>query len=174
MTKKNSKIIRATPKKLSISAPAAPKSNLYDVDFYKWTKTQATLLKKKQISELDFNNLREEIESLGKNDKRSLRSQTTRLLMHLLKKKFQPEMDTSNSWNSTITDATREIKYLIKDSPSLRNELSKIYMEAYEDAREDAANETKLNIKIFPKESLWKLDELFPDLSKKMKKNKNA
>jgi len=167
MTKKNTKTIRATPKKLSISAPSMSKSNLYDVDFYKWTKTQATLLKKKQVSELDLNNLREEIESLGKNDKRSLRSQTTRLLMHLLKKKYQPEKDTSNSWDNSITDASREIKYLIKDSPSLKNELKKVFLEAYEDSREDASRETKMDIKKFPKECPWTFEELFSDLIKK-------
>jgi len=171
MTKKQTKIIKATPKKLSVSAPSSPKPTLYDVDFYKWTKTQSNLLKKKalQLSELDLDNLREEIESLGKSDKRSLRSQISRLLMHLLKKKYQPERDTSNSWSRSILDATREIKFLIEDSPSLKNELIKMYEEAYDYAREEAAFETKLAIKTFPKVCPWNLEELFPDLFKKMK-----
>ncbi|HRD56036.1 MAG TPA: DUF29 family protein [Parachlamydiaceae bacterium] len=52
-------------------------------------KNPSQSFEKKQISELDLNNLREEIESLGKNDKRSLPSQTTRLLIDLLKKKTE-------------------------------------------------------------------------------------
>jgi hypothetical protein len=166
--KTRKKIVKANPKKLSVIAQPEPKSTLYDKDFYQWTKIQSALLKKKQLSELDIKNLMEEIESLGKNDRRALRSQARRLLMHLLKQKYQPEQQgNSNSWSSSIFDARKEIKYLIEDSPSLRNELKKIYLDAYEDARQEAAAETKLNIKTFPEECLWTFEEIFPDLKKK-------
>lgn len=166
--KKTKKTVKSNPKKLSVSVPISIKEELeYDTDFFKWTKTQANLLKKGKLEDLDIDNLIEEIESLGKNDKRSLRSYIIVLLMHLLKQKYQPEKQkNSTSWQSSITNANRQIKMLIQDSPSLKNELIKIYPEAYEDAREDAAIETKLEIKTFPKECPWKIYEILPFLKK--------
>jgi Domain of unknown function DUF29 len=168
MTKKT---FKSNPKRLSIST--SPKKELeYDNDFFKWTKTQVNLLKKRSLDKLDIDNLIEEIESLGRNDKRTLRSQANRLLMHLLKQKYQPEgQGNSNSWNSSILNATREIKYLLEDSPSLKNELRKMYPKAYEDARQDASIETCLDIKNFPKECPWAIEDLFPDLYPKEIKN---
>lgn len=165
------KTVKVNPPRLSVCAPEKVE---YEKDFYKWTQDQAKILKKAKnlkapdFSKLDIDNLIEEIESLGKNDKRVLRSQLVKLLMHLLKQKYQPEKQIdSNSWHNSIIDATRELRYLIKDSPSLRNELNKIYLEAYEDAKEDAATETKLDIKKFPKECPWKIEEILPFSKKK-------
>lgn len=164
--------MKVNPKRLSVAAPSANKKLEYEKDFFKWTKTQVGLLKNGNIEKLDIDNLIEEIESLGRNDKRSLKSQTARLLMHLLKQKFQSEKQgDSNSWNNSIVEASREIKYLLEDSPSLVIELKRIYSKAYEDARQDAAAETKLNIKTFPKECPWTIEELFPYLKNKLNKN---
>ena len=173
MEKKTLATVRVRPKKMSLKAPSEPETHLYDKDFYKWTKTQAKVLrsKRKQLTELtdlDIKNLIEEISSLGKNDKRSLRSQTIRLRMHLLKKEYQSSKQVnSNSWNRSILEATREIRYLIEDSPSLRNELEKMYLEAYQDARQDAAAETRLNITTFPVKCPWTLHEILPFVAKK-------
>jgi len=143
------KIIKATPKKLSVSA-VPKKPNLYDVDFYKWTKIQASLLKNNRLIDLDINNLREEIESLGKSDKRALLSYIINLLHHLLKKEFQPERR-SKSWDATIEHSIMQILLILRDSPSLKRAVPGLIEEAYQYAREKAARETKLDIKIFPK-----------------------
>lgn len=165
------KTIKVIPKKLS--ATASEKSNLeYDRDFFKWTKTQAELLKKRNLEELDIGNLIEEIESLGRNDKRALKSQLTRLLMHLLKLEYQPEkQEGTTSWKNSIVEAERAIKYLIEDSPSLRNELDKMFNDSYEDARQDAARETGLKINNFPKACRYTLEEILPFIKSKNKKN---
>jgi Domain of unknown function DUF29 len=161
------KTLKSNPKRLSLSAPLK-KELKYDKDFFKWTKTQVSLLKKRNLDKLDIDNLIEEIESLGRNDKRTLKSQATKLLMHLLKQKYQPEgRGNSNSWSSSISSATMEIQYLIEDSPSLKNELIKIYSKAYEDAKFYAAEETAVDIKKFPKECPWKIEEILPFVHKK-------
>lgn len=165
--KTTKKTVRRRAKNLSIDAPK--KTDIeYEKDFFKWTKSQANLLKKGELEKLDIANLREEIESLGRNDKRSLRSHVIVLLMHLLKQKYQTEgQGNSNSWQSSILNATREIKFLIEDSPSLKNELIKIYSDAYENARQDAAIETKLNLETFPEECPWEIEEILPFFKKK-------
>lgn len=142
----------------------------YDQDFYKWTKTQAGFLKKGEFEKLDLDNLKEEIEALGRGDKRALLSHCIVLLTHLLKLKYQTEKQmNSNFWKSSVLNSTREIKILIKDSPSLKNEIIKIFPEAYEDARQSAAIETQLDIKIFPEKCPWDLFEILPFAKKKNK-----
>ncbi len=63
----------------------------YEQDFYLWTQEQAAILKAGALSQLDVANLIEEIESMGKTQKRELISRLTVLMMHLLKWNYQPE-----------------------------------------------------------------------------------
>ena len=61
----------------------------YDNDFYSWTQERAELLKNGRFSELDIDNLIEEVEPMGRSEKRELESRLTILLLHLLKWKYQ-------------------------------------------------------------------------------------
>ena len=58
--------------------------------FFLWTQAQATALRDGKAQELDWANLAEEIESLGKSDRRALGSHLEGLVMHLLKWHYQP------------------------------------------------------------------------------------
>ena len=138
---------------MSLTVPARKVKDYYQEDFFKWTKKQARLLEEGAFKELDVPNLIEEIESLGRNDKRALKSQLTRLLMQLLKQKYQSEKQkNSNSWTNSIVEAEREIRYFDpEDSPSFKNELKKILPKSYEDARQDVSRETGLVLTFSPK-----------------------
>lgn len=135
------------------------KSINYEKDFCRWIDSQAELLKNRDLDKLDIDNLIEEIESLGRSDKRSLRSHTIVLLKHMLKQQYQAEQD-CNSWKASISNARRGIRLLIKDSPSLKNELKIIFPEAYLDAVEEAAIETGLSVDTFPQECPWTIQEI--------------
>ena len=126
-------------------------TNLYDVDFYKWTKTQADLLNKKQLSDLDLRNLIDEIESLGRSEKRLLRSHITNLLSHLLKSDHQPSKKTK-SWDNTINESLAQIQFIIDDSPSFKRLVPKLTEEAYSLARFQASRETGIDLNKFPEE----------------------
>jgi hypothetical protein len=65
----------------------------------------------------------EEIESLGKSDRRELRSQIRRILRHLFKLDATPAADPRAGWRTTIRDARVEIEAVQRDSPSLRREV---------------------------------------------------
>ena len=138
--------------------------NLYNKDFCLWSYTQADLLRKEKFSEADLENIIEEIESLGRRDKRSLISETERLLHHLLKLSFTPERKgNSNSWEGSIRPSRRHIKQLIEESPSLKNEFKKIIPKAYKEALSLAIWDSDYDETLFPKECPWTMEEILND-----------
>ena len=82
--------------------------SIYEKDYYLWLKNTANLLREKNLAELDLPHLIEEIEDMGKREKRSLYSNLKILLMHLLKYRYQPEKR-SNSWRYTIEEHRQRI-----------------------------------------------------------------
>ncbi len=99
--------------------------DLYEQDFVLWTEEQAAALRRAKDSNLplDWGNLAEEIESLGRSDRRELRSQITRVLRHLLMLEISPATEPRAGWRGTIDEARDEIEGVLDDSPSLRREV---------------------------------------------------
>ena len=126
----------------------------YDTDFYQWTQTQAAALRAKDVAALDLDNLAEEIESLGRSDRRAIVSHLERLLLHLLKWRNQPH-GRGPSWRSTIRHARREIAKLLAESPSLHYYPARQVAAAYRHARKDAVDETGLPQATFPEACPW-------------------
>jgi Domain of unknown function DUF29 len=118
-------------------------SQLYDRDFVLWTEEQAAALRRAKDSNLplDWENLAEEIESLGRSDRRELRAQIRRILRHLFKLEASPATDPRTGWRSTILDARAEIEELLETSPSLRREVERIIKGQAVTAAELAAND---------------------------------
>lgn len=133
-------------------------NNLYEQDFYLWTQITAEQLKENKFNEIDITNLIEEIESMGRSEKRELKSRLIVLLMHLLKWHYQPEKR-SESWRSTITEQRICIEGLLEDSPSLKPLLSEVFEDCYQKARLKASDETGIKLNFFPKESPFSLAE---------------
>lgn len=139
----------------------------YDQDFYGWTQEQAALLRAGRLNDLDVQNLIEEIETMGRSEKRALESRLSVLLCHMLKWHYQPSRR-GNSWNYTIIEQRMKFKKVLRDNPGLKSEIQKIVADAYEYAVVKACHETGLRSGIFPNECPWTLDQLsdkdyFPD-----------
>lgn len=135
---------------------------LYDRDYYLWLNDTAKLLKAKKFKLLDLENLIEEIESLGKSEKRAITSNLIVVILHLLKWRYQPEKR-SNSWKSSIREHRRRIQRLLTDSPSLKNYLPEIFADCYLAAKKQASDETGLSLVAFPEESPFSLTECFDE-----------
>ena len=133
-------------------------SQLYDEDFYLWLETTAKQLKAGKVAEVDLVNLIEEIECMGRSEKRALKSNLIVVLMHLLKYKYQPEKRTK-SWLSTIFEHRRRLQEGLVESPSLKNYFDENFALCYQDARQQAALETGLLLDSFPVESPFTADE---------------
>ncbi|MCI4624432.1 MAG: DUF29 domain-containing protein [Candidatus Magnetoovum sp. WYHC-5] len=123
--------------------------SLYERDFYEWGLYNAELLRQGRLSEIDIENIAEELESMSRRDKREVGNRLKLLIAHLLKWQYQ-SIRRSNSWRSTISDQRAQIKYLIKDSPSLKHSIEVIISESFEDAKVSFEDETGISQKHLP------------------------
>jgi hypothetical protein len=96
------------------------RKSLYESDYLLWTQETIAKLKAKDFDHLDIENLIEEIEDLGKSEKREIRNRLKTLLEHLLKRIYVDMPYCFNGWENTIDEQREEIKVELADSPSLR------------------------------------------------------
>jgi hypothetical protein len=110
---------------------------LYEQDYHLWLETTIEQLRSGKFSALDLENLIEELESMGRSDRRAIKSLLTRLLEHCLKLAHweSERADNANKWKSEITTFRVQIKDLLKDSPSLKPYLVEVFDECLENAR---------------------------------------
>jgi hypothetical protein len=121
----------------------------YEADYARWCAEQGALLRDGRLDALDRENLAEEIESLGRSDRREIESSLKVLLAHLLKWHYQPE-GRNGSWRATIRDQRRGIAKVVKESPSLRTHTVKALKDEYAYAVSDAIDETGMPEHAFP------------------------
>lgn len=102
-------------------------AGLYEEDFARWSQEQSAALREAAKLgtnlPLDWENLAEEVESLGKTQRFELRRRLLVILEHLLKLEHSPAVDPRRSWTETIGRERIFIEHLLEDSPSLRGEL---------------------------------------------------
>ncbi len=127
---------------------------LYDTDFFNWTQDMAQRLRARDTEQLDWENIAEEIDSMGKRDYRALGSRLEVLLAHLLKWRFQVDRR-SRSWAATIQTQRTRIGKIVVDSPSFLARIAVDLPEAYRMARRQASIETGIPEGNFPEECPW-------------------
>jgi len=135
---------------------------LYETDFYSWTQEQARLLRIGNMSMLDMDNMLEEIEAMGRAEKRSLVSRLSVLLAYLIKWRYQPDRK-GRSWRLTIAHQRIAINKLLKESPSLKSMLGEKTAEAWQDAVKEAEIETGISRKRFPQACPWTFEALMDE-----------
>ena len=133
-------------------------SELYDRDFYAWANEQAALLRAGRLSAADIAHIAEEIESMGRSEKRELTSRLAMLLAHLLKWRFQPGRR-GRSRQATIREQRSEVADLLADNPSLGARLDELLPNAYGKAVQIAIRETDLPEETFPAICPWSFEQ---------------
>ena len=116
----------------------------YDSDLILWTERQAELLRRMGTGErvndqVDWHNVAEEIESLGRRDKRELENRIATILVHLMKLQCSPASEPRELWRQTVAEQRRRVKRLLRDSPSLRSSVAQVVADELEEARVEAA-----------------------------------
>ena len=139
----------------------------YEEDVYGWAIHTAELLRNRIMNEVDFDNIIEEIEALGRSEKYELINRLSLIISHLLKWQFQPSHRT-RSWDLTLKEQRRMSKTHFKDNPSLKAKLDEILEDAYYIARLKAERETSLSETTFPEKCPYSFEkimseEFYPD-----------
>jgi Domain of unknown function DUF29 len=124
--------------------------SLYEQDYLLWIEDIVNKLRNRDIEGLDFENLIEEIESLGRSDKRELESRLRELLEHILKRNYVNMPDCYRGWVESIVKQRIGIEDLFADSPSLKSYFAQVFDKAY-------ANALKIVRKSYP-------EYQFPDI----------
>jgi hypothetical protein len=137
-------------------------NSLYEQDFHAWTVQQSKLLRSRKLDRADLDNIAEEIESMGRSEKRELLSRLTVLLLHLLKWRFQSAFR-GNSWRLTIKAQRRGLRRHLRENPSLKSQLDVAMADAYGDALIEAERETGLAAETFPDTSPFSFDQAIDD-----------
>ena len=136
-------------------------SSSYDKDVFLWSGEQAALLRAGNFSQLDIEHLADEIEDVGRSEKRELASRVALLLAHLLKWQFQLERR-SSSWTDTINVQRERIRLRLKETPSLKAFLrdEDWIAGAWLDGISSARDETGMPMSTFPKACPWLPEQL--------------
>ena len=129
----------------------------YSTDFQQWIDQTVERLRDRRWHDIEIEPLIEEIENLGKSERRGITSQLTRLLLHLLKWQYQPQRR-SESWLDSITDARTQIELAIADSPSLSAYPLEQLEASYQRARRQAAQQTSPPITNFPEQCPYTIE----------------
>jgi len=132
---------------------------LYETDFYGWIQAQAAALRAGNFAHLDMENLIEEIESMGKSEKRELESRLEVLLMPLLKWQFQPTRR-GTSWELTIKEQRHRLFLHLAENASLKSQTGHALATAYTLAVYRASKETKKHTSVFPKQCPWTFEQV--------------
>jgi hypothetical protein len=134
----------------------------YEDDLFAWTQEQAALLRAHAVNALDWENLAEEIESMGRRDRRELKSRLRVILLHLLKWQAQPDQR-GMSWRKTLLTQRTEIRDVLQQSPSLRREVTDLIRDAYASAVKEAIIETGLRAGAFPSACPYAPDDVLDE-----------
>jgi hypothetical protein len=139
----------------------------YEQDYYAWTQAQIALLQQRKLDQLDYENLIEELEDLGRAEQREMVNRLTVLLAHLLKWQYQPQKRSRN-WEATIRNQRTDIEVLLRRNPSLQAYWSEALSLGYRKGRNEASGETDLPVDTFPEQCPYAIEQIvdetfFPD-----------
>ncbi len=121
----------------------------YHRDYCAWALRNAELLKAGRFAEVDVQHLVEELEDVGKSERRALESHLRSLMLHLLKWQHQPQLRGA-SWRQSVRNARIAVAKVVRDSPSLKPAIAQAIVDEYPNARADAMDETGLREEVFP------------------------
>lgn len=133
-------------------------STNYKTDFYAWANEQAKLLRSGKLAEADIQHIAEEIESMGRTEKRELINRLAVQLAHLLKWKAHPNLR-SRSRRLTIKEQRNAVSDHMSDNPSLKSKTEEAMTIAYRSAVIEAAKETAIDEDGFPSACPWTFSE---------------
>ena len=137
-------------------------TDLYEQDFFAWTQQQAQLLRDGRFSELDLENLIEEVACVGRSERKEINSRLKIIIAHLIKWRFQPGAR-SPSWRGTIDEQRSKVAAVLSASPSLKRYPGERLKLDYLSARLLAAKETGIDFSIFSEDCPFTIEQILDE-----------
>ena len=134
----------------------------YDEDFVLWLEHQTQLLRQGRLNELDLENLAEEVDDIGRSQRRAVESELSVILIHLLKYQFQPSKR-SRSWLDTLLEHRGRLARDFRISKSLKLHAETELDDLYQLARKRTAVQTRLPLTTFPETSPYTLEQVLDE-----------
>lgn len=131
----------------------------YEEDLYSWSQTNAALLRAGKFNEADMNHIIEELETLGRSNKRELVNRLGVLIAHLMKIKYQTEYLDKKSWIGTVERQRIDIADLLQENPSLKSYTIEGLPKSYKYALSILKEETPLEVNALPIECPYTIDQ---------------
>ncbi len=135
-----------------------------DEDFHAWLLQQASLLRRKQYRELDWQHIAQELEDMAGAEKRELRRRLATLFEHFLKMEYQAEKQRERGRKNTLAKTRTAIEVLLEQSPGLKGQLKEFAAKAYADGCRYAGTDLGLSRpqweKAFPPTPPWSIKQL--------------
>jgi hypothetical protein len=141
---------------------SSSKTSLYNQDFYLWIEQTVQALKNRDLNSLDWENLIEEVEGMGRSEKRELKSRLLVVMQHLLKIMFweSEKSQTLRSWRNTVLEQRYQLELLLEDSPSLRPMLQDSFADSYDKARLQTLRKYSLPETLLPTDPPFSLEQV--------------
>ena len=138
-------------------------TDTYETDFFAWTQAQAAALRATRPNNIDWANIAEELETMGRSERREVENRIRLILTHLLQWRYQSWMRTP-SWRHTLRVQRRDLEKVLRESPSLRPSIPDAVRDEYEAALRDAYFETGLRHGALPENCPFSPDQVLdPD-----------
>jgi hypothetical protein len=142
--------------------PPAAQPATYETDVHQWAVEQAALLRAGRFDRLDLENIAEEIDSVGRSEKREIESRLEVLLVHLLKWRFQPEKR-KGGWQASIRVQRKRLRIVLSENASLAQWPGQQLGDVYSEAVLAAVEETGLDFETFPEACPFTIDEIMDE-----------
>jgi hypothetical protein len=139
----------------------AQPASLYDTDYQLWLDHTVSQLKAQDFSQIDLENLIEEIESLGRSEKHAISSYLMRLCEHLLKIKYcESEREMClRGWKHEVLNFRVQLQEALEASPSLKTFLQDVFVKQYKNGRKLFLNASELDTSLIPQEPDFTLEQ---------------
>jgi Domain of unknown function DUF29 len=115
----------------------------YDKDGYGWAMAQAAIIRAGRLDSIDWENVAEEIESVGRSERSQYTGHMIRILAHIIKWEVQPDRR-GMSWWLSIMNGRDDAERFLKENPSLKPIIDEIHQDALTYAKRQAVRETDL------------------------------
>lgn len=137
-------------------------NSLYEQDYYLWLIQTSKLLQEGKLNQVDINNLIEEIDSMGRSEKKEIKSRLIILIEHLLKLNYwQAEKEyNARGWRNTVVEQRLQINLSFEDSPSLIKVLDESFLDCYNKARISTLQKYQLSGDLFPIQPPFSLEDI--------------